>query len=170
MRKDRSQFGARLNLLLTEHRQQAPEHWARQLPRLLASHGIEPYTVSTGREAFDLAERVPIHAALIDLATPLGERRQQPEEAFGGLSLLELLRRMPDQPPVVVINSRAYSERQLQRLLNEALRRGAFSVIDRPRDLEALLAAIQRMIDRRYHGHWPAQSDHPGGAESDETD
>jgi CheY-like chemotaxis protein len=143
-----------LNLLLTEQQRQAPEYWARQMARLVEHHGIRPYRARTGREAFDLAERVPIHAALIDLATPLGE---QPDEgdAIGGLSLLELLRRSPDRPPAVVINTRAYSERQLQRLLNEALRRGAFSVIDRPPDLEALLAAMQRMIDRRYHGHWP---------------
>jgi CheY-like chemotaxis protein len=161
MRSTRSQFGGRLNLLLTEQPQQAPEHWARQLPRLLQSQGIQPYRVSTGREAFDLAERVPIHAALIDLATPLGESADRSDPMLGGLSLLELLRRMPDRPPAVVINNRAYSEQQLQRLLNEALRRGAFSVIDRPRDLEALLAAIQRVIDRRYHGHWPSQSEDP---------
>lgn len=154
MQQMRVKMGPRLNLLLTEQRSEGPEHWSRQLPRLLRTQGVQPYLVRTGREAFDLAERVPIHAALIDLATPLGEEPTT-SDASGGLSLLELLRRRPERPPAVVINTRAYSQRQLQRLLNEALRRGAFSVINRPADLEALLAAIQRVIDRRYQGHWP---------------
>jgi len=156
MRENRDELGARLNVLLTERQPLVPEHWAAQLPRLLQRQGIRPYRARTGREAFELAERVPMHAALIDLATPLGENEES-EETLGGLSLLELLRRSPEHPPAVVINTRAYSERQLQRLLNEALRRGAFTVIDRPRDLEALLTAMQRMIDRRYHGHWPTE-------------
>jgi CheY-like chemotaxis protein len=156
MKEVRFEVGPRLNLLLTEQQAEGPEHWSRQLPRLLQSHGVRPYVAHTGREAFDLAGRVPMHAALIDLATPLGEDRSATGDA-PGLWLLELLRRMPDHPPAVVINTRAYSQRQLQRLLNEALRRGAFSVINRPPDLEALLAAIQRVVDRRYHGHWPAQ-------------
>jgi CheY-like chemotaxis protein len=155
MQEMRFKVGPRLNLLLTEQPAEGPEHWARQLPRLLQTQGVRPYVAHTGREAFDLAGRVPMHAALIDLATPLGEDRGAGGDDPGGLWLLELLRRMPDHPPAVVINTRAYSERQLQRLLNEALRRGAFSVVNRPRDLEELLAAIQRVVDRRYQGHWP---------------
>jgi len=161
MKRMRVNVGPRLNLLLTEQASGGPEHWSRQLPRLLRSQGVQPYVARTGREAFDLAGRVPIHAAMIDLATPLGDHERSESDSPGGLSLLELLRRRPEKPPAVVINTRAYSERQLQRLLNEALRRGAFSVIHRPADLEALLAAIQRVIDRRYHGHWPAEDEPP---------
>jgi DNA-binding response OmpR family regulator len=146
--------GPRLNLLLTEQQSDSPEHWSRQLPRLLRAQGVQPYLARTGREAFDLAEQVPIHAALIDLATPLGEAENQ-SDAPGGLSLLELLRRRPERPPAIVINTRAYSQQQLQRLMNEALRRGAFTVVNRPADLEALLSVIQRVVDRRYQGHWP---------------
>ena len=155
MMKARRHPRARLNVLLTEEGQHTPEHWSRQLPRLLRAQGVETYLARTGEEAMDLTGQVPIHAALIDLATPPDRRRRSGDEHPGGLWLLEVLRRRPDHPPAVVINNRVFSERQLQRLMNEALRLGAFSVVNRPRDLEALLAAIQRVVDRRYQGHWP---------------
>jgi CheY-like chemotaxis protein len=156
MQERSPQAAARLNLLLTQE-QQAPEHWSEQLPRLLETHGIRPYRACTGQEAYDLAGQVPIHAALVDLATPPDEQQGRGSDRPGGLWLLEVMRRMPEQPPTVVINNRAYSERQLQRLMNQALRLGAFSVVNRPRDLESLLAIIQRVVDRRYEGRWPGR-------------
>ena len=70
--------------------------------------------------------------------------------------VLEVIRRLPTRPPVVVINSRAIAPRQAQRFLNDALRLGAFSVINRPSDIEDMLAVIRRLIDRQYEGAWPS--------------
>ena len=52
-----------------------------------------------------------------------------------------------DQPMVLtVFRSRA---------LNEALRLGAFSVMEKPVDVEQLLGVFRRLMDKRYRGNWP---------------
>jgi len=145
---------SRFTVLLTEDREHAVEHWTHQLPRLLQPQGVHAYVARTGQEALELAKQVPVHAAVIDLLTPPDERSGG-SRSPGGLWLLELLRRSPQRPPVVLVSNPTYSQRQLQRYLNEALRLGAFSVINRPVELEALLESIRRLIDRRYKGTWP---------------
>lgn len=154
----------RFNVLLTEDREHAIEHWTRQLPRLLEPQGVHAYVARTGREALQMAESMEVHAAVIDLLTPAGSEGKmvgQPRGA-GGLWLLEVFRRLPQRPPVVVVNNRAYTNAQAHRLLNEALRLGAFSVINPPVELEALLAVIRRLVDRRYAGAWPERRPAPG--------
>ena len=56
----------------------------------------------------------------------------------------------------VVVNSRAIARIQAQRFLNDALRLGAFSVVNRPSDIEDMLNVIRRLIDRQYEGAWPS--------------
>ena len=157
----------RFNVLLTEDRPHAGEqHWTVQLPRLLQPHGIEAYVVGNGRAALHLAGRVAIHAAVIDLGTPLGHGCDDDPIAghvhgsAGGLWLLELLRRLPNQPPVVLLRKPASSRKQAERLLREALRLGAFSVLNKPVSLEEILTVFQRVVERRYRGAWPIKSDH----------
>ena len=149
---------ARFNVLLTEDRPHSEGHWISQLPRLLEPQGVAAYVADTGREAIDLAQRMEIHAAVIDMGTPIestdgvtfGVRR-----LGGGMWLLELLRRLPYRPSVVMLRKPAFSQRQAQRILNEALKLGAFSVMNKPVDVEQLLAVLSRLIDRRYRGTWP---------------
>ena len=163
MMNARHQPGVRLNVLLTEDRPHAAEHWTTQLPRLLAPQGVAAYVARSGREAIDLAERVQLHAAVIDLSTPLGDDEHDPDVHHGssdprspaGIWLLELFRRLPNQPPVVVVRGPAVSARQFDRLMREALRLDAFSVVNKPVDLEQMLAVFRRLIDRRYRGAWP---------------
>lgn len=152
---------ARLNVLITEDRPQAPEYWTSQLPRLLEPQGVAAYVARSGREAVVVAEQVRIHAAIIDLATPIGDGGV-PWNGGGvstgsaaGIWLLELFRRLPDRPPVVVVRSPSYSHRQFDRVMHDALRLGAFSVLNKPVDLEQILAVFRCVIDRRYQGHWP---------------
>ena len=147
----------RFNVLLTEDREHASEHWTRQLPRLLRPQGVHAFITQTGQEAVQLIRRCEIHAAVIDLATPMHNDVAN-TSGPGGLWLLDVLRREPNNLPVVVVNSRAGSSREIKRFLNEALRRGAFSVINRPVQLEVLLGIIARVVDRQYDGLWPTHS------------
>ncbi len=154
---------ARFNVLLTEDRDHAPGHWTRQLPRLLQPQGVQAYVARTGKEAVALVNDVEIHAALIDLATPQDDPRNMTGSSKGvapgdaqGLWVLEVLRRLPNRPPVVVVNSRAIARGEAQRCLNQALRLGAFTVVNRPSDIEDMLNVIRRLIDRQYEGAWPA--------------
>ena len=171
-----NQSDARFSVLLTEDREHAIEHWTRQLPRLLQPLGMRALVAQTGYQAIELVESRPIHAAVIDLYTPPGDRKTirtkgAPRPAAnpatpGGIWVLEIFRRLANPPPVVVVNNLVYSPRQAQRFLNKALRLGAFSVINRPVDLEELLTVIRRLIDRQYEGQWP----HPPGTDPAATD
>ena len=193
------QHSARFNILLTEDRPHTGEqHWTDLLPRLLQPHGVEAYVASTGRDAIRLAEQRPIHAAVIDLGTPLGEaldpmprrlstphgstppdsapagstrirstqsdpkKSRSSQAGPAGLWLLELFRRIPNQPPVVLLRKPAYSRSQAERILRDALRLGVFSVMNKPVELEQLLAVFQRLVDRRYSGTWPGHAGAPG--------
>lgn len=159
------QSASRFNVLLTQDRQHSAGHWTRQLPRLLEPQGVNAYLARSGREAVDMVNDLEIHAALIDLATPQNTPTDPASVTTGsnsgggeaqGLWVLEVIRRLPNRPPVVVINSRAIAPKQAQRFLNDALRLGAFSVINRPSDIEDMLAIIRRLIDRQYEGAWPS--------------
>lgn len=165
---------ARFNVLLTEDRWHGPEHWSRQLPRLMEPLGVVSYKVRCGEEALDVAQHVPIHAAVVDLAVPRVAAANQTGEAAGpaadvapqtqqpsapgaipgGLWLLELFRRLPNNPPVVIVRSRTFTSQDVNRILQDALRLGAFTVIENPR-LEELLTVFQRMLNRLYRGQWP---------------
>lgn len=150
----------RFNVLLAHDRTQTAQPWTDPLARMLQPHGVQAFVVNSGHEALATADEVHLHAAIIDLATPrdattpprLGDAVAQ---IPGGLWLLEVLTRRPTRTPVVVVDSRPVARRDVERAFNHALRLGAFTVVSRPRSPEAVLAAVQRVIDRRYRGRWP---------------
>jgi CheY-like chemotaxis protein len=144
----------RLNLLLS-YAGWRDESWADRLPRLLEPMGIASLRADTGRHASQVIARHPIHMAVVDLGLPLDHTDERTEEA--GTRLLELLRRL-DQPPPTVVVKRGRSHRDDSREINAALRAGAFAVIDRPNsqpDLERLLEVLRRCLTRHYQGRWP---------------
>ncbi|MEM1108198.1 MAG: hypothetical protein AAGH99_05845 [Planctomycetota bacterium] len=152
------QPGGRFNVLLTEDRARPVEHWTRQFPRLMKPLGVEAHLAATAKQALELTDRITFHAAFVDLATPKDDAASSASAsgaAQGGLWLLEVLQRRTDRPAVVVVNSRA-TQKQAVRLLNDALRLGAFSVVNRPADLTPLLSVIQRLLNRHHQGQWPA--------------
>ena len=165
-----SRDDARFHVLLTERQvvESADDTWIGQFQRLLAPQGVEAHIAHTGEEAIGLAESNAIHAAVIDLSLPVGEKNPSTVgSAQGGLVLLQLLKRLPQRPPVVVLRGPAESRRHAERLLHEALRLGAFSVMDKPVRVDRLLATFRRLVDRQYRGHWPtAQEPESGDAES----
>jgi CheY-like chemotaxis protein len=127
------------------------------LPRLLEPLGVLSHRAGSGAEATRVIRSRPIHIAVVDLALPLEESAEAPEFSEGGPRLLELLSRL-DQPPPVVVVKRGRTARDEKRDVCEALRLGAFAVIDRPRDvrdLNVMLDVLRRVLERRYQGRWP---------------
>ena len=155
----RNHSESRFNVLLTQGGRETSGHWTVEFPRLLHSQGVASYVAHTGREAFDLAERLEFHAAVIDLNTPVEDGVPAVGTQLGdaGWWLAELFSRLPNSPPFVIVHNAAYSQRQVARLLHEALRLGAFSVLNTPVRLEELLTVFQRLVDRQYRGTWPTR-------------
>lgn len=149
----------RLNLLLSYAGWQ-PDPWVERLPPLLEPMGVQSLRATTGREAQDVIRTNPIHIAVVDLGLPLDSvdsEADAPELSEGGSRLLELLHRL-DQPPPTVVVKRARSTRDDHRDMAAALRLGAFAVVDRPRDqhdLNLILEVLRRCLTRFYQGRWP---------------
>lgn len=145
--------GGRLNLLLT-----APdwrgETWADRLPALLQPIGVTSLRARTARQAERMLRETPVHLAVVDLSLPLEDpARGAFEEA--GTRILALLARLPSPPPTVVVQA-AHGHRDRARCMSEALRCGAFAVVDRSAaDLEFMLEVMRRCLTKFYGGSWP---------------
>ena len=150
--------GGRLNLLLADAGWRTPS-FADQLPPLLAPMGVHCLLARTAREATAIAERAAaaqerIHIAVIDVETPVDESRSGRAQA-GGPLVLELLRRMTTPPATVVVRPRSPVMRDAHRVLHDALRQGAFAVLEQPCPLESMLEVLRRVLARQHGGHWP---------------
>ena len=98
----------RLNLLLSYGgwRDDALE---RQLPPLLRPMGVHCLEARTGNEAQDLLRRERIHVAVVDVSVPMGDSGLSSDEA--GSRILQLLRRLDNPPPTVVVRPPQASRR-----------------------------------------------------------
>lgn len=154
----------RLNLLLS-YAGWHQDPWVDRLPKLLEPMGVQSHRAGSGRQAQDVIKNIPIHIAVVDLGLPLEAQPapdaslldSAPELEEGGARLLELLHRMNTPPPTVVVK-RARSTRDDHRDMAQALRMGAFAVVDRPHDahdLNVLLEVLRRCLCRFYQGRWP---------------
>jgi len=158
---DSSPADARLNLLLSYGGwRQTPV--VEQLARLLEPHGISSFKADSGEEAAEIIKDREIHIAVVDLAIPL--HRTDPVAAApapsapGGSRILQLLRRLDPAPPTVIVRPPQPAARESGRGLADALRDGAFAVLDRPVNLEVMLEVMRRVLIRHYHGHWPTDA------------
>jgi CheY-like chemotaxis protein len=151
----------RLNVLLND----AGESWADQLPRLLEPQGVHTIRVGDVDEAVKIIQHRAIHALVVELKLPM----ERPElklggdasaESRGGLKLLRVIQRLDPCPPAVVIRGRRFDNRLDNRVLTEALKLEAFSVLDEPVELEQLLEVLRRLLERHYGGGWPGPSEH----------
>ena len=142
---------SRLNLLLSCG--EGPTDPAvEQLPRLLAPMGIHSLRATSGKGAADVISHHPIHIAVVDLTIPLAPSATA---RAGGDRILQLLRRLDEPPPTVVIRPRQAVARESARSLSAALREGAFAVLDRPIDLEMILEVMRRILRKHYADVWP---------------
>ena len=147
----RRESSTRLNLLLScGQGQEDPA--VEQLPRLLAPMGIYSIRATSGEGAADVISHYPIHIAVVDLTIPLVPTA--PSKAAGP-RILQLLRRLEQPPPTVVIRPRQPVARESARGLAAALREGAFAVLDRPIHLEMMLEVMRRILRRHYADVWP---------------
>lgn len=129
---------------------------------MLEPMGVQSHRAETGDQAKRVLETTQIHIAIVDLALPLDSRCEascghQPDLEEGGPRLLEILSRL-SQPPPTVVMKRERSTRDDARDLGAALRLGAFAVVDRPRhqsDVDQLLEVLRRALMRFYQGRWP---------------
>ena len=156
-----NQGPTRFNVLLTEDRPRTGDHhWTGQFARLLEPQGVRAIIAPTAHRALEFAESEDIHAAVIDLAVPYGEparaaRAGRSPAEPSGFWLVELIRRLPQQPPIVILRTPAFSQKQAQQHLQQALKLGAFSVLSKPVHIEQILAVFQRVVERQYRGAWP---------------
>lgn len=149
-----------MNLLLSDAGWR-DESWADRLPALLRPMGVEALRARTGREATETIRSHRIHIAVVDLGLPIdtGDAASASGSGIseGGVRLLELLRRLENPPPTVVLR-RARTQRDAAREIASALRMGAFSVLDPPTDtagIERMLQVLRRVLERHYQNRWP---------------
>ncbi len=150
----------RLNLLLTYAGWQE-DSWADRLPRLLEPMGVRAWRAGSGDEASRLIRSVPVHIAVVDLALPLHcEATPGSAGEEGGRRILDLLARLEQPPPTVVVKRRL-TRREDARQLASALSAGAFAVLDQPVHIETALEVMRRVLARHYADRWPGACTHP---------
>lgn len=178
----------RLNLLLT-HEAQRPagaQPWYQTLSHLLAPLGVRTFEATSGQQAVELIEKLPIHLAVVDSRLP----------AISGLNVLRLIQKLrqqqplPEAPPATGFQFRMEVQQhqqgdqrrievrfdaspvqarpagpavilitppqQDQQLLQEALKFNAFSVLAEPVDVNLLLETMARALRRFHQNQWPA--------------
>ena len=149
----------RLNLLLTyggwrEHA------FADQLPIILDRIGIRCYRAESGDEASEVIRREQVHIAVIDLSIPMHPVSRAhaagARSVPAGPRVLQLLKRLEQPPPTIVVRPRQVDPAESARNLADALRDGAFTVLDDPVPIESMLQALERVVRRHYRDHWPA--------------
>ncbi|MBL9141766.1 MAG: hypothetical protein JNK53_07865 [Phycisphaerae bacterium] len=142
---------ARLNLLLTASGR-SEDAWLSAVPRLLEAQGVSVLQARSGMEATHIIQTHAVHIAVVDLALPLDGSTLGSEPA--GTRVIQLLRRLEQPPPMVVVRPPQPSRRESARSLGDALACGAFSVVDRPCDPETMLRVLHRIVQRHYSQHW----------------
>jgi CheY-like chemotaxis protein len=113
-------------------------------------------TAGSGSEATAVIRDQPVHIAVVDLALPMGASDNPSESRDAGLRILELLARLDQPPPTVVIRRRC-TPKEGSRGLASALAAGAFAVVDRPVQLETVLDIMRRVVRRHYADQWPSE-------------
>jgi CheY-like chemotaxis protein len=119
------------------------EDWHQTVRGLLEPQGVQTISARSGREALEVLESQPIHAAVLD--------HQMPQ--LGGLQVIRLVRELhKSAPPAILLANDLTSY-----LLREALGMHVFSVLSKPVDTNLLLDALARVLRRYYESRWPKE-------------
>ena len=110
------------------------ENWLPALDMIVGRDLVAGYPVHSDRELLDVVQCGLVDAAVLDDGA---------DWAIDVLRLLRRIRRLNAMLPVVVVTARTD-----RRLLEDALRLAAFSVVVKPLALEELLRQIQRVMMR----------------------
>ena len=108
--------------------------WLPALETIIGPQLLKPVKVDSDRELLDVVSAGGADAAVLD---------DEAQWSVDVLKLLRMIRRLDLELPVVVV-----TKRRDRRLLADALRLTAFSVVVKPLALEELLRQIQRMMAR----------------------
>ena len=118
------------------------EAWHQTVRGLLEPQGVQTLSARSGREALDLMESTPVHAAVLDMQMP----------QLGGMQVVRMMRegRRVQTPPAILLANELNSH-----LLREALSMHVFSVLSKPVDFNVLLDALARVLKRYHSRRWP---------------
>ncbi|MBI5724081.1 MAG: response regulator [Planctomycetes bacterium] len=117
------------------------ESWLPALEMIVGPQWLMAYTAGDSRELLGAIESGQADAVVLDDGSQ-GE--------LDVLQMLRMIRRLNDMLPVVIVT--VHRDR---RWLEDALRLAAFSVVNKPLELEELLRQIQRImlrLDRMLRG------------------
>jgi DNA-binding NtrC family response regulator len=104
------------------------------LEALLAREGYDVRLAAAAAEGLEIARSIPIDAAIVDVMLPDGD----------GIGVLEELKRIDDELPVLMITAYASVENAVA-----AMQRGALNYIPKPFKNEEVLAHVRNAIERR---------------------
>ena len=132
------------------------EGWHQTVRRLLEPQGVQTISTRSGREALELIESTPVHAAVLDVQMP----------QLGGMQVVRMMREMHrgdagsggganeagrfEVPAAILLANDLNSH-----LLREALSMHVFSVLSKPVDFNVLLDALARILRRYHESRWP---------------
>jgi DNA-binding NtrC family response regulator len=131
-------FTTRFTVLLPNEQ----EGWHETIAGLLEPQGVHTVFARSGREALDLIESTPLHAAVLDTRMP----------GLGGLQVIKLMRELHKAIPAILL-----ADQMTNHLLREALGMQVFSVLTKPVDFNLLLDALARVLRRYHENRWPAE-------------
>jgi CheY-like chemotaxis protein len=132
------------------------EGWHQTVRRLLEPQGVQTISARSGREALELIESTPVHAAVLDVQMP----------QLGGMQVIRMMREMhrgqvgpgagaKEARPVEVPAAILLANDLNSHLLREALSMHVFSVLSKPVDFNVLLDALARVLRRYHESRWP---------------
>jgi len=101
------------------------------LETLLSREGYSVRVAASGAEGVELAKSVPFDAAIVDVMMP----------GLDGIAVLEELKKLDDDLPVVMITAFASVETAIS-----AMKRGAFDYITKPINLDETVARVQTQL------------------------
>jgi two-component system response regulator PilR (NtrC family) len=104
------------------------------LETLLAREGYSVRLAANGAEALELARAAPFDAAIVDVMLP----------GMGGIEVLDELKRLDEDLPVIVITAFASVENAIA-----AMKRGAFDYVTKPFKNDEVLVVLGNAVERR---------------------